>query len=59
LARAAPGNRGSTGPGIGGGIKVATGGVADADVLTAIFGNYATASNDDLFGTLGRWKVGP
>jgi uncharacterized protein (TIGR03118 family) len=55
----AAGNRGSTGQGIGGGIYLTTGGVADADVLAAIFGNYATASNDDVFGTLGRWRVGP
>jgi hypothetical protein len=49
----AAGLGGSDGQGTGGGLYIALGGVACADALTVIFGNHATASNDDVFGVLG------
>jgi hypothetical protein len=42
---------GSTGLGLGGGLYVAPGGIASAD-LTAIFANDASTSDDDVFGVL-------
>jgi arylsulfate sulfotransferase len=39
--------------GLGGGLYLTPGGTASADARTAIFGNYAASSDDDLFGTLG------
>jgi hypothetical protein len=45
---------GSDGQGVGGGLYVAPGATACADLLTAIFGNHASSSNDDVFGTLGQ-----
>ena len=49
----AAGGGGSAGQGVGGGLYVAPGGVATADKRTVIFGNYATTSDDDVFGVLG------
>jgi hypothetical protein len=49
----AAGLGGSDGEGVGGGVYLTPGGVACADVLTAIFANHATTSDDDVFGTLG------
>jgi uncharacterized protein (TIGR03118 family) len=45
---------GSDGQGVGGGLYLTPGGTACADLWTAIFGNYASTSNDDVFGTLGK-----
>jgi hypothetical protein len=39
------------GEGVGGGLYLAPGGVATAD-LTAIFANFASTSDDDVFGIL-------
>ncbi len=47
------GKGGSAGQGVGGGVYVAPGGTASADARTVIFGNYASTSDDDIFGTLG------
>jgi hypothetical protein len=52
-AGGAGGSGGNDGQGIGGGLYIAAGGVACADAATQIFGNHATTSNDDVFGTLG------
>jgi hypothetical protein len=41
------------GKGIGGGLYVTPGATTCADSLTAIFGNHASTSNDDVFGILG------
>src|SRR5262249_22649896 len=49
----AAGLGGSDGEGEGGGLYVEPGGKACADVLTLIFANHATSSDDDVFGTLG------
>jgi hypothetical protein len=49
----AAGLGGSHGEGVGGGLYITPGGVACADVLTLIFANHATTSDDDVFGTLG------
>ncbi|HVA47582.1 MAG TPA: aryl-sulfate sulfotransferase [Pirellulales bacterium] len=49
----AAGSGGSAGQGVGGGLYVAPGGVATADDRTVIFRNYATTSDDDVFGVLG------
>jgi hypothetical protein len=43
---------GSDGQGIGGGVYLTPGATACANLLTAIFGNHATTSNDDVFGNL-------
>ena len=42
---------GSAGQGVGGGLYLAPGGVATAD-LTAIFANSASTSDDKVFGIL-------
>jgi hypothetical protein len=47
------GNGGSDGQGQGGGLYLTPGGNADADLLTAIFANQASTSDDDVFGNLG------
>jgi hypothetical protein len=44
---------GSAGLGVGGGLYLAPGGIASADVVTVIFANHASTSDDDVFGTLG------
>ena len=49
----AAGDGGSGGLGQGGGLYLAPGGVASADPPTAIFFNYASTSDHDVFGTLG------
>jgi hypothetical protein len=49
----AAGIGGSDGEGEGGGLYLEPGGVACADVLTDIFANHATTSDDDVFGILG------
>jgi hypothetical protein len=38
---------------VGGGLYLTPGGLACADLLTAIFANDASTSDDDVFGTLG------
>jgi hypothetical protein len=43
---------GSDGQGQGGGLYLTPGGVAFADLLTAILGNQASTSDDDVFGVL-------
>jgi hypothetical protein len=48
----ATGNGGSSGLGLGGGLYVAPGGIACADVVTIILANHASTSDDDLFGEL-------
>lgn len=45
-------NGGAAGEGVGGGLYLAQGGIASAD-LTAIFANYASTLDDDVFGSLG------
>jgi hypothetical protein len=37
-----------------GGLNLAPGGSAAADALTILFGNDASTSDDDVFGTLGQ-----
>jgi hypothetical protein len=37
---------------VGGGLYITPGGLASADVLTLIFANHATTSDDDVFGLL-------
>jgi hypothetical protein len=49
----AAGIGGSDGEGEGGGLYLELGGLACADLLTAIAGNHASTSADDVFGTLG------
>ena len=49
----AAGQGGSDGEGVGGGLYITPGGLASADVLTSVFANHATTSDDDVFGTLG------
>jgi hypothetical protein len=49
----AAGDGGSAGLGQGGGLYLTPGGAAYADALTAILGNYASTSDDDVFGDLG------
>jgi hypothetical protein len=49
----AAGLGGSDGQGVGGGFYLTPGGVACADLLTAIFANHASTSADDVFGDLG------
>jgi hypothetical protein len=44
----------SDGQGIGGGLYLAPGATTCADLLTAVFGNHASTSNDDVFGILGN-----
>jgi hypothetical protein len=44
---------GSAGQGVGGGLYIVPGGTVCADLLTAIFANHASTSNDDVFGVLG------
>jgi hypothetical protein len=39
---------------VGGGLYITPGANACADLLTAIFGNHASTSDDDVFGTLGQ-----
>jgi hypothetical protein len=46
------GDVGSGGPGQGGGLYLASGGVATADPLTVILFNDASSSDDDVFGIL-------
>jgi hypothetical protein len=48
----AAGIGGSDGEGEGGGLYLEPGGVATADLLTAIFANHASTSDDDVFGIL-------
>jgi hypothetical protein len=48
----AAGVGGSTGLGQGGGLYLTPGGVACADLVTAILGNRASTSHDDVFGDL-------
>ena len=43
---------GQDGPGVGGGVFIASGTVGARD--TDISGNYASTSNDDVFGELGE-----
>jgi hypothetical protein len=43
---------GTDGNGIGGGLYLTPGGVAKADLLTVIFANHASTSDDDVFGIL-------
>jgi hypothetical protein len=47
------GDGGSDGLGQGGGLYLAPGGVASADALMAILFNFASTSDDDVFGDLG------
>jgi hypothetical protein len=49
----AAGLGGSDGEGVAGGLYLTAGSVACADVLTVIYGNHATTSDDDVFGTVG------
>jgi hypothetical protein len=49
----AAGLGGSDGEGEGGGLYLEPGGVACADLLTAITKNHASTSDDDVSGTLG------
>jgi hypothetical protein len=49
----AAGIGGSDGEGEGGGLYLEPGGLACADLLTAIAGNHASTSDDDVFGDLG------
>jgi hypothetical protein len=46
------GDGGSDGPGQGGGLYLASGGVAAADPLTVVLFNDASSSDDDVFGIL-------
>ena len=46
------GGGGTAGPGQGGGLYLAPGGVASADPPTAILFNYASTSDHDVFGVL-------
>jgi hypothetical protein len=48
----AAGIGGSDGEGEGGGLYLTPGGLACADLLTAITGNHASTSDDDVFGSL-------
>ncbi len=48
----ASGDGGSAGQGVGGGVYVAPGGIAYADVVTLILDNDASTSDDDVFGSL-------
>ena len=48
----APGAGGVAGMGVGGGLYLAPGGVASADSLTAVLVNFASTSDDDVFGIL-------
>jgi hypothetical protein len=48
----AAGLGGSDGEGMGGGLYLTPGATACADLVTAIFANHASSSNDDVFGTL-------
>jgi hypothetical protein len=48
----AAGDGGSAGLGIGGGLYLAPGGVASADLVTVILANDASTSDDDVFGLL-------
>jgi hypothetical protein len=48
----AAGLGGSDGEGEGGGLYLEPGGVASADLLTAIFANHASTSDNDVFGNL-------
>jgi hypothetical protein len=43
---------GSDGQGVGGGVFIVSGGTVSADLVTRIAHNYASTSNDDIFGTL-------
>jgi hypothetical protein len=43
---------GSAGLGQGGGLYIAPGGLASADLWTLIFANDASTSDDDVFGIL-------
>ena len=49
-------NGGTAGLGQGGGLYLSPGGVASADPLTAILFNYASTSDDDVFGILVKPK---
>jgi len=49
----AAGDGGSAGLGQGGGLYLTPGGVACADLATAIFANHASTNDDDVFGDLG------
>ncbi len=49
----AAGSGGSAGLGQGGGLYLTPGGIACADLLTTIFGNDTSTSDDDVFGNLG------
>jgi uncharacterized protein (TIGR03118 family) len=49
----AAGSGGDAGQGVGGGLYLTPGGSACADPRTVIFGNYASTSDDDVFGILG------
>ena len=48
----AAGLGGSEGQGVGGGIYLTPGSIACVDLLTVIFGNEASTSDDDVYGTL-------
>jgi hypothetical protein len=52
-------NGGSAGLGVGGGLYLAPGGVATADLMTAILVNSASTSDDDVFGILVKTGVQP
>jgi hypothetical protein len=52
-AEGGAGQGGSEGLGQGGGLYLTPGGTACADLLTTIFGNHASTSDDDVFGVLG------
>ena len=47
------GDGGTDGLGLGGGLYLAPGGVASADASTAVLFNFASTSDDDVFGDLG------
>jgi hypothetical protein len=48
----AAGSGGNDGQGVGGGLYLAPSATACTDLLTAILGNHASTSNDDVFGVL-------
>lgn len=50
--RALAGSGATPGTGVGGGIYIATGGTVCADAFTIITGNFASTSEDDVFGSL-------
>jgi hypothetical protein len=52
-AEGGAGEGGSAGLGQGGGLYLTPGGIACADLRTAILANHASTSDDDVFGDLG------